>query len=371
MIDKLLNKYHDKNLFDNFLERYAATKDSKVIVFGVGDQGMLNTLLLREKGVQIYAFCDNDEAKWGTIVKDAPVISPAELKKLLPNLFVINNDSYRESKKAQLLELGIPEQCICTFDVFNPVFKNFTKEYIGDNKAEFDAVYECLEDDFSRKTYIGYLSSVITGDIEYYKDIAVKGEYFPKDIVPIRDDHVFLDVGAYNGNTIEEFIEHFPKYDKIYAFEPFASSAELIKEKHFPNTEIHVAAAYDQTGEKTFYCNNYGAIAMITTILEEGADREELILKTEAIDDVIGSEKATFIKMDIEGSELAALHGAEHTIKNNKPFLAICLYHKREDFITIVPYLKKLVPEYKFYLRHHSPTGCDLVLYCVYDGEKK
>lgn len=56
--------------------------------------------------------------------------------------------------------------------------------------------------------------------------------------------------------------------------------------------------------------------------------------------------------MDIEGSEMEALRGAENLIKNNKPRLAICIYHKNEDIIDIYNYLKPF--GYSFYLRQHA-----------------
>ena len=81
----------------------------------------------------------------------------------------------------------------------------------------------------------------------------------------------------------------------------------------------------------------------------------------------MGKEKATFIKMDIEGSELEALKGAKNQIMNYSPRLAICVYHKREDLITIPQYIKKLVPEYKLYLRAHFPYASELVIYGIYE----
>lgn len=83
----------------------------------------------------------------------------------------------------------------------------------------------------------------------------------------------------------------------------------------------------------------------------------------EAIDP---GDRVTTIKMDIEGSELEALKGARETIRRDKPKLAICIYHKTEDLWEIPLYIKSLIPEYRFYIRHHGPSGLyDSVLYAV------
>ena len=56
--------------------------------------------------------------------------------------------------------------------------------------------------------------------------------------------------------------------------------------------------------------------------------------------------------MDIEGAEMDALIGATELIIDQKPVLGICLYHKFSDLWTIPLYIKKIVPEYKIYIRH-------------------
>lgn len=353
-----------RSLFDDFCAAYRAHPEMKIIVFGAGDQGMLTALLLRENDMPPACFADNDAARYGTQVKGLPVIAPADIPKMTGEYAVINNDSYRREKRAQLLTLGVPAENIWTFDVFNPLFKDFTRAYVEAHQAEFRCTYDLLDDEASKKTYVNYLAGVYTANPKYYEEIAVPNDYFPPELAPVRYDHVFLDVGAYDGNTIEAFIAYAGDYEKIHAFEPFAASAELIAAKNFARTKLHRAAASDVTGQKTFYCNNYGALTMITTILEKGAQHEAVTLDTIRIDDALAGGKATFIKMDIEGSELDALHGAAQTIRANRPFLAICVYHKRDDLIRIVPYIKELVPDYRMYLRHHSKTGSDLVLYC-------
>ena len=79
----------------------------------------------------------------------------------------------------------------------------------------------------------------------------------------------------------------------------------------------------------------------------------------------MGSRKVTFLKMDIEGSELAALRGAERIIREQRPKLAICVYHKPEDLWEIPSLLLSYHPDYKLYLRHYSINETETVLYAI------
>ena len=89
------------------------------------------------------------------------------------------------------------------------------------------------------------------------------------------------------------------------------------------------------------------------------------VVKGVTLDEIIKDEKVTYIKLDVEGSELKALEGAKNTIKKNKPRLAICIYHKLEDILELPLYILDLVPEYKFYIRHYCSCMWETVLYAV------
>ena len=83
------------------------------------------------------------------------------------------------------------------------------------------------------------------------------------------------------------------------------------------------------------------------------------------MDDHLQGEDVSFIKMDIEGAERAALRGAEQLIRRCRPDLAICVYHSISDLFEIPLYIHSIVPEYCLYLRHHTPVFCETVCYAV------
>ena len=91
----------------------------------------------------------------------------------------------------------------------------------------------------------------------------------------------------------------------------------------------------------------------------------EVSIKADSIDNKLKGRKATYIKMDVEGSELEALKGSIETIKKYRPKLAISLYHKPEDVIEIPVFLEKLDLGYKYYLRHYQTRMEETVLYSV------
>jgi FkbM family methyltransferase len=88
-------------------------------------------------------------------------------------------------------------------------------------------------------------------------------------------------------------------------------------------------------------------------------------IEVDALDNICGNVPVTFIKMDLEGSELDALEGAKNTILKNRPKLAISLYHKRAHLVDIYKFVSGLNLGYKFYFRIHTKVGSDAVLYAV------
>ena len=110
------------------------------------------------------------------------------------------------------------------------------------------------------------------------------------------------------------------------------------------------------------FISNHGGSSTITS---NGKGEKIKLVKLDSFAEKEELNKINFIKMDIEGAELDALKGAAETIKKYKPKLAICVYHKGRDMIDIPQYLKSLVPEYEFFLKHNTNSWAETVLYAT------
>lgn len=192
-------------------------------------------------------------------------------------------------------------------------------------------------------------------------------QYFDLEYLFHEKDEIFIDCGAYNGDTIVDFLTWSNAvYKKIYAFEidsfNYKSCKETISRFGVKNIEVINKGLLNKDGFVLFQ-EGRGSGSHIT---KHGNTQ----VPVTTIDNYLKGEKATFIKMDIEGCELAALMGAENTIKKFHPKLAIAIYHKPNDIIEIPLYIWKIAPDYKFYFRHYRASRRESVLYAIHNTEK-
>lgn len=103
----------------------------------------------------------------------------------------------------------------------------------------------------------------------------------------------------------------------------------------------------------------------VSSLVSVPYDKTEEV-RTVTLDEVL-PEGFTFLKADIEGYEYKMLLGAGKTIAKCKPRLAICIYHSSTDIYSIPLLVKKLCPEYKLMVRHHSLNISDTLLYAWAD----
>ena len=305
------NKWNYISLFDHF-KNYDEAKNTKYIIFGAGDRGHILYLFLKSIGLDVIAFSDNNSSLHSKTIDGLPVIPPVDIA--------------RKHKDCHIL-LAILKQDIQA------------------------AVYRQLLLYGIKPTNILLLrsGSVLAMSEDTYFD-------FPE--LKASGNEIFIDAGCYNGDTVFDFINWCKgDYEKIYAFEPDNNSYEVCVDnlKDVQNIEIIKKGLWYKPTELRFSGDFSDAFRV--------DNNGNTIIPVTTIDDVLDGRRASFIKMDIEGSELEALRGAANTIKKYRPKLAICLYHKRNDIFDIPLYIKELIPDYNMGLRVYTATGADIVLY--------
>lgn len=200
------------------------------------------------------------------------------------------------------------------------------------------------------------------GELIY--QLTEKAMYFDlKELLPCKDREFFVDAGCFDGATTKHFFEWCGGKGYSYCLEPDMQNIASIKKNlnGESNYEIIDKALWSRTTRLSLDARGNFATSVVETDICGNLPKVGAV----ALDDVLGDKEVTFIKMDIEGAETEALHGAEGIIVKQKPRLAISIYHKPEDIFTIPRLILKYNPEYKLYLRHYSFSDYDTVLYAV------
>jgi len=290
-----------------------ALKGIKTVLYGAGVDG--------EKFIRNYmrddnivGFCDRDKLKQEDGYMGYPVISPDELMTRKDYNIMICSWKFESGIKKNLLRAGYPEEQIFSMYSFN---------------------------------------------------ITDPNQYFNPDFMIYENDEVFIDDGCFDLGSALRFKGHCKSVKKIYAFEPSPACFENCvknREKYKLNeVQILPYATWSKRTTLNFNAAEHSGSSVTADRTGPGAK-----VTAVPIDEVIDpTDKVTFIKMDIEGSELESLKGAEKVIRKDKPKLAVCMYHKPEDMVELPLIIKDFVPEYKLFIRHHSVYEGETVLYAV------
>lgn len=336
-----------------------------LVLWGAGIIADRLSKFLRENEIVVAAYVVNKEYyREGLSVCGQKVYNAAEYFLSLENkcTLVIAHNGYQKRVTEPYMDKieQIYVYDFCGMFTMGPL-NVMTQSFITENREQLDWLDRNLSDELSKDEITNYINQKITG---VYRTEYFENQYFVSDVISLEENEIFIDCGAFTGDSIESFVANLKKsnissYRSLYAFEPDGDNCESLKKNLSHLHDLHVIAggAWNESGTLSFDTEaNTGS-----KISESGTTT----ISVYTIDEVLEGKEATFIKMDIEGSELEALHGAEKTIRAYKPKLAICVYHKNEDIFEIPKYIKSLVPEYRLYYRKHAETATEMVLYAV------
>lgn len=349
-------------------------KGQEIVLYGAGAFGCENLELFQKYGIRPVAFLDRnakpDEKKMGIPVyhPDDDLLTEGFRAKCQVYISITLSKPGMDRIKQDLSKWGYRKvkevQSITARQVMfeGSDDENPSEAYVTAQKEKIHLALSLMNDEESIRTYLSCVRAHLLRQYDDCIETDYPCQYFEAG-VPLKNDlSCFVDCGAYTGDCLDAAIGRCGSIQTYIAFEPILGNFALLSQKVDKcDSSIQTAYLYpcgvsDRTGTAHF------TLAASASAM---SDQGECILPIITIDDAIKQVPATFVKMDIEGAEPAALRGAEQLIQRQTPDLAISVYHAANHFWDIPCMIHAIDPNYKFYLRSHTPATLESVLYCT------
>lgn len=360
------------------LWEYLKSVSRPVVLYGMGNGAEKIKSVLDAKGIPVADIMASDEFVRGHSFLGYRVKTLAEIEETYDDFVIlvcfgtqipeVMEHIKRISEKHELYAPNVPVAGEGLFDL----------EYARSHKSDFEAVYKLLADEQSKRVFENVIRYKLSGDLKYLYEVETPSEE-KFSLLQIGTEEVYVDLGAYDGDTLVEFLnETSMQFKKLYGMEPDSRSYRKMKRRLYmigsAIMELYNCGAWDEDAALTFsYSRGRGSAAVAAPKDDAGAQtgrrhgaarlREVKMMKT---DTMLRGEAATYIKIDVEGAELNAIKGAEQTITTFHPKLNIALYHRNEDMFELPLLINKMNKKYKLYMRHHPYIpDWDTNLYCI------
>lgn len=349
----MLEFIKEKNVWDTLKD-----SDKPLVLYGMGLGAEKIMSELEQRGMRADDIFASDEFVRGHSFKGYKVLRYSEVCEKYKDFNVVLCFASRINEVIDRIAEIDGEHTVFAPDV--PVAGGglFTREYITENEEKFERAYSLLADEESKRVYRDILNFKVSGKIKYLLSSFCDKSKVYSDILNLNENEEIIDLGAYDGDTIREFTAATGgKYKHITAIEPDKKSYK----KLLKNTD----------GMKNISTLNMGIWSKRDTLIFDAEAGRNSKLSAEGVSvevtDIDSLNIApTFIKMDIEGSEMKALEGAEKTIKKYLPKLYICAYHRNEDLFALLLKINELSEKYKIYFRHSKYIPAwESNFYCV------
>ena len=360
---------------ENTLWEYLKTAGKPVVLYGTGDGADKVLARLAETGVPVSGIFASDEFVRGQQFHGFTVRTYSELLALREKVIVlIAFASELPDVMERFYKLASVHE---TYAPHVPVFsgeETVTAAWIKKYERELQTVYERLADAVSRETFASVLNYKLSGKLSYLQACTTNRTEDLRTIFSFGGEETYLDLGAYNGDTVQEFLQlTHGRYKKIIALEPdpknFKKLTDFVRQNELKHITCLQAGVWNDCGsleltgnggrQSTFWEADRSGFA--TQNLSQTCSMKKKVKKQQvtvvSVDAVLGNDHADYMKFDVEGVEKEALEGAAgHLVPDGNgtlPKLLVAAYHHDEDLFALPLLLWKLQPEYKIYLRKH------------------
>jgi len=359
-------------------DQLAGDSHKSIVIFGASFLGKLALRGLRQLGIEPLAFADNNQTLWNQLVEGLPVLPPQEASTKFGKTAVFIVAVYNGSiLRQQLVDLNCQKVVSYAYlfakypEVFLPHFALDLPYEIYKQASDVRQVATLWADNQSRQQYLANLRWRLFLDFDKLAtpipQSMRKEEYFPKDIYTWLPNEVFIDCGAFDGDTIKRFLEGRKyQFERIIGLEPDPDSFQKLQAyvstlpENIREKFTLIQAAIGTQREKL----NFEATASLMSVVSSSGTIE---VDCVPLDDVLDNCDCvpSLIKMDLEGFELNALAGASRTIAKASAVLVITVYHCQDHLWRIPLFIHSLSSEYRFFLRPHAEEWIETSLYAV------
>jgi FkbM family methyltransferase len=379
-LNQLLSKFEQGTL-EADTGKLGPLGTSPVYLYGAGNMGKRLYRQLTANGVSVAGFIDRNPAAGHediaipTFTPNAPELESAKTTAtiILSGLFSLK---VCQDIKATLTALGFQNIYALHEVNFTHVSggtirqtlfdDNYNKlDVLGSDRPKIEQAFGLLAGESDRRLFLLLLKAHLTMDFTRFDEPHNIGlQYLAHDIPEDKDFSRFIDCGGYDGDTFRQLADH-TEIDTLAAFEPQAAmyrkyAATIASHPKPPRqTYLFPCGVHSETTQLRFAANADAQSA--ARVSNEG----DQLIQCVAIDEALQGFRPTFIKMDIEGAEIDALHGAQKTIESVGPALAICVYHRFSDLWEIPCLIYSMRPDYRYYLRNYNYLGLETVLYAL------
>lgn len=339
----MIEKIHEKNVWDS-LKR---TK-LPIIIYGMGNGADMIIEKFQSIGVGFADIFASDEFVRGHSFHGKRVLKYSEVSEKYDNFVIVMAFAVHDKKMLAKVKDLSKKHTLYFPDV--PVVGDgiFSREYIEEHDEDFDKAFSLLSDEKSRQSYLDILNFKVSGKTEYLFKCERKKEEIYTDYLAPNNDEILMDLGAYDGDTVREFLDITDnKFRRIFAVEADEKNYKKLCDKtaHLEKIETFNIAAWNKK-DTLFFEKKKGRNSKLSVT-------GKIEVRADSVDNILHGERITLLKMDIEGSEEKALDGAKETIRNYRPKLYVCAYHRNSDMFTLPLKIHEICPDYKIYFAHH------------------
>lgn len=347
--------------------RFALDRLDQVAVAGAGPEGRRFVEACARESIRVAGLFDSDPAKQGmrihgievrpfedigSLGRDVPIVLATHRLQIAADR--IDGAADRPIAPLSLLQVIEPDR-------FPPhMFFDRWCEALWQGRERLAALYDRFADDVSRQALEAVLAFRMSLDMSHLRAVVDWNTYDPPGLIDWSDDEVFVDGGAFAGDTLEWFLERVHhRYERAICFEPDPATFKELSRRFGQRHTVDLVNKGLWSSADTLRFSADGSRASLLD------DQGSVDVPVTSVDEVLQGRRATYIKMNIEGAELEALEGARSTIASWRPRMAISAYHRPHDLWEVPERLIGLNPDYSIHLRQHDVGVIETVAYAL------